>query len=434
MNFTLLGGLNKATASNWNGIIFHCPKTHLVEGVLKNYYASSERCVFQHITIKCFKNAIFIYGGWSRYFLGLSAIDCTVAGVNYTPLEIETVGNWSASGDAIQSSQFIGNTIGYKADRNFETTLQNCVFEYNTNAIYTYGCKDAFFINCWNEANEGNILINGSAKFSGGYNIIPSTVTHIDITGKGVVEFETDTDRIIKQNNNIVFYQTGGIITTGVSLGSKRLNIVPNASFGTIATPNFDQWTVEAGVLTSIDTVNILEENFYSAVINCDSTQGWGFDPLYGIMTAEIPINPSEDYIVSIQTRTENMTEINKGAFLAIQVIKNGTVLTWTPDQNITPISNNSWESFSFNFNAISLGYGDATHIKIKFFIKQYGKVWFTTPFFGDSSVTNNDISLKLTETSGIFEVVNHLGNVINTVVDKTYVDSEIARVISMIP
>lgn len=431
-NFALKGGLNQNDISEWNGITFHYPRVKDVDGVQTICYGFSQRCNIQQLNISCFRNGFLIYGGWNRYILTCQCIDCSEAGLQYKALELSTIGNWSASGDIIQSCQFVRCGIGLKADRAFETTVQNCIFEYDTHAIWTYLCRGIYFINCWNEANYDKLYIAGSAKFSGGYNISPSTVEHVNLDGNSTVEFNSDTERIVKQGNNVVFYQTGGIITAGVSLGSQRINQIENPSFGTIAVPEFTDWTVEASYLTSIDVADTLN-GVNSAVIDCAPSWGWESAPQYGILSSRLSINPTEDYTFSLFVKTDNMEQINQGVYVAFRLFQNDSPLAWVGFTNIAPIANDVWEDHAIKFNASEFGHSEATHVQVKIYVEHFGKVWISTPFFGAVSVTSDSVAFRLSEDDRFLEAINYTGGNIGQVVKKSYVDEKFDELKAMI-
>ena len=411
-NFKLFGGFTTDTASLWNGIIFHYPHTNIDTGITN--YSSAERVNISQLNIDGFNNGILVYGGWNRYILTTQIRNCRIAGINYKSLEIATVGKWSASGDIIQSCQIVGCDIGYKAEGNYESTLQNTIFEYNNKAIWVNSCKDIYIINCWNEANNSNIYISGSARIKGGYNILPTTVDHVNIFGNDTVTIELDNETYVKQGEDVVFYQTGGIITKGVSLGSKKLNLIVNNTFGTIAVPSLTNWEATSLFLVKNDNEIKFDDNHNSIKITCDPIENWENDPDYGIFSDPITIDPTKDYNFSFKLYTKDKTIINKGIKVMATFKKGTETIAYKTLDTIFMIGNNTWEDYSFLVNASLLGCNDATSVRLGIMVIQYGIIYISCPIFSLSSISSDVLELRKTEVNDIYNLFDQNGILYN--------------------
>jgi len=136
-NFTITGGVDRYNCSQSNGIVLHYTKPNGTQ------YDASQRVELTNLDIKYFKTGLFLYAGWNRYITRCHFMDNTEYGVKYYPLEEDTVGKWSASGDVYIACQFVGNLIaGFYANALFESTIWNSVFEYNERAIVAIDCQN----------------------------------------------------------------------------------------------------------------------------------------------------------------------------------------------------------------------------------------------------------------------------------------------------
>lgn len=406
-HFSLIGGDSKAEASIFNGIGLHRAEWNDILG--RTVYSGTERTILNNIDIRCFRNGIFNYGGWNRYIYCCHFVDNTDSGIKYYPLELDTIGNWSGSGDVIIACQFIGNQYGYYARANFESVVWNAVFEYNEHAIYTYGCKDVVFKNCWNEANIGKIIIHGSVRFEGGYNIQKDTVDHSLIDGEGIVSFEYEDSNIITKEGNVVFNQRKGIITKGVELGATIENLFANpyfkeASGGTGSIPSKSGWECYVDSVFTVDETVQYEGNnsMRMEVGGREDTPCFNFNQT-------VPVQAGNSYSISIMARTPDRMELyNSEIMIRVGYVVNGTVVHWLESSHAM-IGNDNWEEKtltvpeipeSSNFNGIRIYFGTA----------QNGTVYFANPIVSvnDSAVKSNIILRK--GTGDVINVLDYSG------------------------
>lgn len=412
-NFTITTKAQSSEqACDWNGLIFHTTNEDCT------CYYGSGRHTIEQVYINGFKNGIFIYAGWNRIISNCNFVNCKVAGIGYKALELGTVGNWSASGDIIQSCQMIGNKIGLSMDKTFETSAQNCIFEYNENPIYTFGCSHCFFINCWNEANVGNILINGNAKFQGGYNITKNTITH---NGNGIVMIDNGDEVVGLQGDEVVFFQQQGIITKGVSIGSKLINMLRNPTFGTIAESILEPWTISNSVHLSIDRTMTLN-NANSMLVDCEGAT-WGYDVNYGFQSEVVEVEVGKEYTMRYFVRTNDKDGIDMGTYALITIYNdNGEAIQYLDDGDVTPIANDVWEEHSLTFVATG------SKVKLSFGLVCAGKVWFSNIILSLSSVTSDNISFLATENPDVFNVVDWTGQSRKQLYSSDYVEANYVK------
>lgn len=387
-NFIIRSGDSKAQASKSNGIIFHWVK-RVPPGETPTQYDAAQRFYMHQVNVEGFKNGVFIYAGWNRYFSCCHFQDNSEAGVKWFPLEQSTVGNWAASGDVIIACQFIGNEYGVYAAAAFETTVWNAVFEYNQRALYLDNSQDITFMNCWNEANYDRIYIRGSAKFIGGYNINSGTVEHVLIGGQDIVTFDAKTTNTVHSGGETVFIQQGGIITKGVNLSAEIDNLIANPFFtessgGTGEIPSTLYWEQYPGWATSVSTdVRYNGHNsIYFDVTSADSDVG------YGLWADDIPIDPTKRYAYNIQMMAPDRATIDEGVCLYI-TWRDGAHENILHDNHIvTLVGDNAWELASVNLSPP----GGASYVRLGFGCIRNGQLYFAEPTFArtDSLVSNN--------------------------------------------
>lgn len=366
-NFTITGGVDRYNCSQSNGIVLHYTKPNGTQ------YDASQRVELTNLDIKYFKTGLFLYAGWNRYITRCHFMDNTEYGVKYYPLEEDTVGKWSASGDVYIACQFVGNLIaGFYANALFESTIWNSVFEYNERAIVAIDCQNICFKNCWNEANYDQIYVKGSAKFEGGYNINKSTVLHEISGGNDLVQFESDTLITMCREGREIFNQTSGVIIKGVEIGVNLENLVYNpyfveASGGTTLAPSSDGWYYEG-------TFELFEDNpNYIKISQYDATT----DVYRGIWASNITISPGEKFSVSAWLKTDARTENDSTGLLWYIAWKNAGGETILIDNRpITMIGDNNWELKEVSLTAP----GDATVLIIGWGITRNGTLYLKEP------------------------------------------------------
>lgn len=408
-NFTILGG-DSTNKSLFNGIIMHYPKNNGE----KDYYSASERIQLNHIIVKGFRNGLYVYAGWNRYIYCCSFIDNSDSGIKYYPLELSTVGNWSASGDVIVACQFVGNGVaGYWARSNLESTVWNCMFEYNERAIYTYGCKDVCFKNCWNEANYNNILIEGSIKFEGGYNITSETVNH-NLLGNDFIQFENENSVKWIRGNEIIFNQENGIITKGVNLGSEIENLLLNSYFRELSqgtsyvtsTANWNGWNERWSISTD---VTYSSNNYHTACYNFTSSSG---NPAYTIYQ-EVDCT-TNTYTFEFKAQTPDRSAVDNGIIVKIYPMNvDGTIINTSMVRTYTFVGDNVWEDFSYTVTLPET----TVKCRVEVGVVNNGVVYFAIPnFYLADGLQRSDVYFRHSTTNPKeLNVINSEGNLIGT-------------------
>lgn len=398
-NFTLIAG---DVAHTSNGIIFHTPS------VTNNNYSSVERCTLEHIDILHFKNGIFSYAGWNRHITLCHFVNNIENGIKWAPLELSTVGNWSGSGDVVSACQFVGNGVaGVNAESLFETTFWECVFEYNAHAISVVNCNDITFKNCWNEANTGNILVTGCARFEGGYNIQPSTVTHTVVGAGDIVVFEAKAGTIIKAGSEIVFNQQGGIITKGVQLAAELTNLFTNPTFGTVETPGTVGWNVYVAPTADSVTKYAGENTAHYNISGYTEDQGFGARQI-------VPVVTGKSYNFSIYVMTSDKNTIDSTGLTCYVAHKNAAGDTsWLDNRTLTTIfANNVWELKTVVIAAT----GDDASLEVGFGCARNGDVHFAQPLLARSDIlVANDVFVRIQDATHL-EVINMSGVKVGTI------------------
>ena len=385
-NFSIEGGDSSSTAlTDIDGVIFHYPDE------TENIYRSAERCRLSNINIRYFRNGIFIYGGWNRVFERLEIRGCSENGTKYYPLEVSTVGHWSASGDVWLANQFVGNGDGNDSDDTAgmycnsckEITVWNSVFEYNDRAIITENCSGLVFKNCWNEANYNNILISGSVKFEGGYGIGKDTVEHILTSANDIVQFEGDTQNTIYKENALVFNQIGGIITKGVSIGLETENLLSNPNFIEMNNDSFYGWEKSASWLGTVirDTPN------YARIEVTDRTSD-----AYLQIKQRIEIGDMTSINASAYLKTDSRSDIDSYANMFV-TWKNSSGDTLSYDnKTISFIGDDTWELHEY----LLIPPSGAAYVDIGWGLGRNGTIYIKSPSVSDgNSAINSNVYIR---------------------------------------
>ncbi|MFA5445504.1 MAG: glycosyl hydrolase family 28-related protein, partial [Bacteroidales bacterium] len=405
-NFTIIGGTSKYAASESNGIIFHYPNA------LGTSYSSAERCQITQVDVKYFTNGMYVYAGWNRYITCCQFVDNAENGIKWYPLELETVGSWSASGDVLIACQFIGNIIsGIHATSLFEFTAWNSVFEYNGRAMILTNCNDVTFKNCWNEANDDVIKVTGCAKFEGGYNIQPSTVEHT-VSGAGdIVVFEAKANTIIYSGSTIKFNQEGGIITKGVELSVEVDNMISNSEFwessgGTSYIPSMLGWSVYG-------SSEATDETLYGEAYTCHFTaSGLTEDVAYGFRQV-VSVEVGKTYDVSFMVMTEDRSTIDStGVTCYISYRNAAEEITWSDNRTFSMIADDVWEEKTLTIEPA----GDTVSIYIGFGCIRNGDVYFAAPSMSDSeAISSNNVFIRTVDATTL-EIINMSGVRLGTI------------------
>lgn len=385
---TIEGGTSRAGASIFNGISLHYNIYNEVNQRLQ--YIGSQRSIFTNVNIQGFRNGLYIFGGWNRYITCCEFKYNSDSGIKYFPVEQEIAGNWSASGDVLLACQFIDNFYGYYAKYNFECTVWNATFEYNTHAIYAEGCPDIIFKNCWNEANYDNIIVHGSAKFEGGYNINNDTVDHHTIIGAGIVTFEDPTRKLIMQENAVIFEQFNGIIIKGVELGARIENMFLNPYFSTLSQgtdviPSSINWDLYvAGVMSVSEAITY--NNHWTMKLD---VSGRTDEPEFNFNQL-VTITPSKSYDISFMVMTPDRSVLkNSQCTVKIGYVSSGSVVLWDI-KAFDIIANNTFEKKTFTINTSS----NHDSIKLYFGTAQNGTLYFAEPTMSlkDALIAGNTV------------------------------------------
>lgn len=397
-DFTIDGAGIDGIASTWNGVILHFTAYNNE----KPYYGGCGRCTVCNVRISNMKNGIFVYAGWGRIFRQLEIADCTEAGISYQPLEGI---NWSCSGDLAEGCNIVGCPDGFYAKKAHQMRLQNCVFEYNTRALSVYDCPDIVIANCWNEQNTENISVTGSASFSGGYNIVPETVTHVPIDSRSVVEFCTAGETVAINGDDVLFKQQGGIILKGVNIGGGGTNVLENSTFET-----FDGWnTIVPGSVHADSTVQYNGHN--TLVVDIQGRQE-DYNLNFGAGSDHYPVTPGEPYKLGVYVKTDQLEGIDRGVYMRIDCYTADDYLSGYFESEIPLMANGVWE-----YHEMELAAQPETIVKLaaQFYVGRNGVVNFAEPFLSKLNVTREDVVLKQKDSASL-QVIDYKGDVIGTV------------------
>lgn len=408
-NFIISGGEDKEHTSQSNGIILHYVKPNGTQ------YDAAQRVQLNQIDVKCFKNGLYLYAGWNRQITCCHFIDNAECGIKYYPLELESVGEWSGSGDVIIACQFVGNlAAGYYAYANFESTIWNSVFEYNTKAIHLDNCRDVVFKSCWNEANYENIYVRGSCKFEGGYNINNGTVTHELVGGSDLIQFETENSNTMTRQGNVIFNQSSGVITKGVEIGTEIENLISNpyfeeASGGTDTIPSTINWNIYPSWCGTADTDNKYNKKNSLKIVVADQTS----DVFYGAWAAAITVDPATEYVATITIKTPSRAEIDGNGVMCYIAWKNSSGETIVLDnRQITMIGDNNWEEKDFLLKAPN----GAASLIIGFGLARNGTIYVAEPLVSyNDGLTRSNVYIRQSTDPKYLDVIDISGDKVDT-------------------
>ena len=332
--------------------------------------------------VRRFATAVRIFGGWNRYFRG-SLFMSNKVGLKYD-VPNDNYKDWTASGDIIEGCQFLCNNTGYYAHWNYQSTIWNCIFEYNSVPIQLIECKDVTIKNCWNEEN-GNILVAGSCRFEGGYNINHNTVTHTKTSNNSIVEFQLENDEYVYQEDVLTYSRINGVITKGVSIGEDRENLVVNDSF-----ENFDHWNkyVEGDWRIGIDSSTVYN-NKNSVAFNIT---GLGDYCWFNITSERIAVEPNRKYTYGAYFMSPNIASIDANVNMRV-VFLNGTGDSLGMDQTV-PISfvgANSFEYKDMTFTTPS----SCAYIQVGVTVVKNGVLYFNSPSVSSESLTKTNVIVR---------------------------------------
>lgn len=394
-NFTLTGGENENSASAYNGVIFHYPYKY------PNYwgYEAAQRISMSQCVIQGFKNGLYMFGGWNRYFNGCYFKQCADSGVKYEPLEVARLGQYTSSGDIFEACQITG-CKGYGLDISYvyENYFVNCVMEYNGHAIRAVNCRDLTFKTCWNEANYNNIQVTGNARFEGGFNISNTTVEHTLNAANDVVIFTENGDTTICRQQKIIYRQVGGVVVKGVEIGAELENNILNPYWeeevgGSKVQVSSAHWSAYTDAYCTISTTEKYKGRNSAKV----DVSGLTTDQDFGWRTEKILINDGTTYTLSFAAKVNDFQSVNDngGMTVYVQWLNSSGVATLNANQSIT-FSSNEWEEKSIVLTPNS----NSAYVIIGFGFKRNGTAYISCPSLTDnSSSISSDV--RVTQGSG---------------------------------
>lgn len=299
---------------------------------------------------------------------------------------------------------FNGNGIGFNGSGCFQTTLKNCVFEYNGTAIRSEYCEEILFDNCWNEANTNKIEVIGNAKFIGGYNISMETIN----CENGLIQLEYQSgNKQVFNNNNLIFNQKNGIITKGIQIGESIENLLVNSKFyknqQAIKVKSFDGWEKYPN-WDSLYISDVMYDDGFAyrfELNNISNSPEFNFNQT-------ITVNKGK-YKISCYVMSEDRSTIDEGIGMGvIYYNSNNEVIGW--DNYIYhPIGNNSWEKAEHIFDI-----PECAKLGVKFYVKQNGYCYIASPCF--SSITNeykSNLIWRLGEENNNLQAYDINGNLL---------------------
>lgn len=424
--FKLYGVVNN-TNTTFNGICMHW--THLKDpndDNDRNCYYGAERVQIEHVLIQGFRNNVFIFAGWDRYFINCYFADATDSGIKYLPLEPEYTGKWACSGDMYMSCGFNNcGVAGFYAHGCFQTSLYNGIFEFNQSAIKCINCENIQFYNCWNEANNDSIYIEGNARFIGGYNISKDTINHTN----GYCTVELDLDMITFQGDKIIFHKQNGIITKGVNIGLELENLLKNSEFyensqGVLKIPSLSGWTKYVDWSSSVSS-DVLYNNNYTVLFDIQNRDD---NPEFNI--SQELIVPSGKYIVSCMVMAPDKSTVDNGFNVGIIYYNSeNEVIDWN-NYIYFIVGNNSWEKVSTEYEVPS----NVSKIAVKFGPKNNGICYMANPCVSssDDSEKNNVYIRKNEESENKVNLYDINGSTLGTIVIADEItDDEIDAIIN---
>ena len=370
-----------------------------------------------NVDVKRFKNGVFIYAGWNRFFSLCHFVDNKNSGIKWYPLELSSVGAWADSGDIVMGCQFIGNgsadpsqgEAGISATNAFQITAWQCVFEYNKMAVKLVDCHDFVVKNGWNEANLQNSYVKGSAKFEGGYNFGATTINHELSGGLDTVKFESETSTIIKSGNITKFVQQGGIITKGIEIGAEIENMITNPYFveatgGNNSAPSTIGWSFyPSPSICSVDGTVLYNGHNSLHYIVTDRTS----DSYFQANPDTITVEAGKKYNIEFQCRTPDRLTID-GTLMLFVAWKDGSGTTIALDNvELTMIGNDNWELKTHVTTAPS----SAASLIVGFGCTKNGNVYFSEPIVSEAdSLIRNNVYIRQSDVSNKINVYDVSG------------------------
>lgn len=350
--------------------------------------------------IRRFGIGLRIFGGWNRYIRG-SLFMSNKQGIRYD-VPNEYYRDWTASGDIIEGCQFLCNTIGYYAHWNYQSTMWNCIFEYNSIPINLIECKDVTIKNCWNEEN-GKIEISGSCRFEGGYNINHNTVSHTMTSNNSIVEFQLENDEYVYQEDSLVYSRVNGVITKGVSIGEDRENLIPNNTFET-----FDYWNkyVEGDWRIGVDS-SVQYENKNCVKFNITGLSDYCW---FNITSDQIAVEPNRKYTYGAYFMSPNISSMDAAVNMRV-VFLDGSGNSLEVDQAV-PISlvgNNIFEYKDMTFSTPST----CAFIRVGVTVVKNGVLYYNSPILSSESLTKTNVIVR--QEDGNINVYTSSGEYIGT-------------------
>lgn len=392
-HFSIKAAENLENAIDWNGIIMHWHN-----GTSLNV---TQRNQLNNIRIQGFRNGLLLYGGWNRYITCCEFQSCSDSAVKYVSLDS---GDWSGSGDVILACQMLNSNNGLYAEHLFQSTIWECVFEYNQHALVLDTCHDVTIKNCWNEENFGNILVTGSCRFEGGYSINHNTVTHTPLSAESICSFVTENNSYIYYGEQLVFSQINGVITKGVDLTAEIDNMIGNASF-----VDMTGWNLYESYIFSIDTAKKL--NGLNSV-KCSSS-GQTEDQYWNCTSNKIPVSPQTKYTYTLQAYTEDASTIDNGIYLRVEFFYGNAEKISDVRQEILFVGNNSWENKTMEFTTQA----DCAYVTVGFTIDKNGTYWVNKPtLYANDTLVRNNVYFKKEEGNSVVKVLDNAVNEIGSI------------------
>lgn len=255
-DFCIGTGSSTSDRSQYHGVIFHYP--------VLGEYKTAMRAKLNNLRIRNFNKGIYSYGSWGKQINQCFIYDCNY-GVYFYPLEQSTVGYWSSSGDILIDCYIVACTYaGVYAENAHNLLLEEVVCEHCGNAFELVNNYDVECNRCWNEANTGNILVTGKAKFSNCHGVSEETITHTTYEDTDTVRLENNGDIIELNGTEVVFEQLNGIIVIGGGGGGNA-----NIWYGTAAEYETAKDTIEDGTQVCITDDN--DGDLFDFIVNGNS-------------------------------------------------------------------------------------------------------------------------------------------------------------------
>lgn len=341
--------------------------------------------------IRRFRNAINMYGGWCRYIRNCLMMSNKGSAISYDfPEEFneEQLVNtrWTGSGDIIEGCQIFCNHKGYYAKYNFQSTIWNCVFEYNETPVELIQCHDITFKNCWNEEN-GKIKVEGSARFEGGYNFNHDCTEHTMSSGNSMVEFTLENETYVYQGEKCVYSQINGVITKGINIGEDRENLISNDLFN-----NWTGWyKFEDGSDWKIGLTSEIRYRDKNCVdINCCylTTETYNH-----IGTELITVSGDTNYTFECFMMTPDSSTIDSGAVIRIiQCYAGGDEIEGASEAvNINFVGNNIFEKKEIKVRTRA----NCSKVKVVIMVYKNGHIYVNSPTLYSEGITKTNVILQ---------------------------------------